>query len=92
MTREYTKDTYRSHVQKGKKYDINELMRDNIFYWVTSRTIYNRIIKRDKETLNILKAETIGTGKGKRYVILSKNIINFYKVYGPGINLLKNND
>jgi hypothetical protein len=89
MTKRYNDSTCRSHVQKNKKYDVNELMRENIFWWINSRRMYQKVLQKDINTRNILKTEIVGSGTGNRYVILGKNIINFYKVYGPGISLLK---
>jgi len=92
MTREYTVDTYRSRVQNNKEYDISDLVRERLFGWINSRAMYLKTIESDRNGLNILQADVTGTAKGKRYKIRGKNIIKFYKVYGPGITLLKGND
>jgi len=93
MTTEYNDKAYRSQdvIQKNKTYDINELMRDQVFWWINSRRMYHKVLQSDMSMGNLLKTTITGSGKGKRYEILGKNIIQFYKVYGPGIELLKNN-
>jgi len=53
--------------------------------------MYHKVLQSDMSMGNLLKTTITGSGKGKRYEILGKNIIQFYKVYGPGIELLKNN-
>lgn len=92
MTTEYNDTTYRGQdVQVNKTYDINELIKDKVFWWINSRRMYHKVVQSDMSKRNILKTTITGSGKGKRYEIQGKNIIQFYKVYGPGIDLLKNN-
>lgn len=82
---------YRSHSDINPKeyYDISELARMGVFYWIKTRSMAMQVVKRDQELQNVLQVETTGTGKGTRYKIKGSNIIKFYKVYGPGINILK---
>jgi len=90
MQTKYSRNAYRSQDVKKNKYDIERMMKENVFSWITSRRMYHKIIHTDMENKNILKTTITGSGKGKRYEILEKNIIKFHTVYGPGINLLKN--
>lgn len=82
---------YRSHsdIDPKEYYDISELARMGVFYWITTRTTAMQVVKRDQELENVLQVETTGKGKGTRYRVKGANIIKFYKLYGPGINLLK---
>lgn len=90
QTRRYDVDVYRSHIDTKKDYTINDLLEAKVFPWTTSRRIYADIIKRDQELEKALEVETTGEGLGTRYKIKGRSIIKFYKVYGAGIQLLKN--
>lgn len=83
---------YRSHsgIDPKAEYDISELVRMGAFWWINNRRMYLDIVKQDMRFANVLEVETTGEDKGTRYKIKGSNIIKFYKVYGPGINLLKN--
>lgn len=84
---------YRGHsiqIDKNAEYDISELAKMGVFWWIKNRRMYLDIVKQDSKLDNLLKVETTGEGKGTRYKIKGSNIIRFYEVYGPGINLLKN--
>ena len=78
-----------SDIKPTKKYTISKLMEMGIFWWIKSRLMYMNILKEDKRVQDILKPKKIGVGNGARYTIEGKNIIKFFRVYGPGINLLK---
>lgn len=49
-----------------------------------------KLISSDMHTGNLLKVQMIGSGRGMRYFIRGKNIINYLHHYGPGIIATKN--
>lgn len=61
-------------------YSLNEMYRENLLYWISSRDAYRRAITTDMLGENILKTKTFGIGNGKTYRIEGKNIIK-YLVY-----------
>lgn len=67
-------------------------MRMNVFWWIKDRRQYQRIFELDAKYLNLLKVESKGTGRGKRYLIKGLNIIKFFRKYEYGINLLTEYD
>lgn len=74
-------------INKKGNYDLSSFAK--LIWWTNKRDYIRKLIDRDRELGNLLEAEITGDGLGTRYSIKGKNIINFFKTYGPGISLLK---
>ena len=72
-------------VDLKREYNITEMMRDRLFWWVGDIRSYRKIIKAAK---HVLSPVITGSGKGARYKIKGRNISRFIKEYGPGIEFI----
>ena len=90
----YNKGMSESHstIKRTQEYTLPELMRRRVFWWIGSRPSHMRLLDWDAKEQNILQPKVQGDGHGNRYTIEGKNIIKFFRVYGPGINLVKKYD
>lgn len=62
----------------GKWYTLSDLVEHNLFAWCNGDIRrYRNVVLADKKGSNHLKTMMIGKGKGTRYQIKGKNIINF---------------
>ena len=93
-TTRYNVDMSESHsaIEHTQEYTLPELMRMRVFWWIGSRPAYMKLLDWDAKEQNILQPKVKGDGHGNRYTIEGKSIIKFFRVYGPGINLLKKHD
>jgi hypothetical protein len=66
-------------IKPDEWYTLNDLVVMCVFPWISSFKSVRRIVVRDREEKNLLKANIIGTGRGKKYHFKGENIINFIK-------------
>ena len=93
MTTRYNRSMSRSQdIKPNKTYNLPDLMRMNVFWWIKDRRQYQRIFELDAKYLNLLQVEITGEGRGKRYLVKGRNIIKFFRKYEYGINLLNEYD
>ena len=61
-----------------KWYSLSDLVEHNLFAWCNGDIRrYRNVVVADKKGKDYLKTMIIGSGKGTRYQIKGKNIINF---------------
>ena len=88
MIREYNKSMLKDTIDKinpKETYDISEMVEKEMFWWVKDFRSYISIIMHDYRNENIMQTEITGEGRGIRYQIKGRNIINFIINYGLGI-------
>lgn len=74
-------------INAKQSYDLSSFAK--LIWWTNKRHTVIKLIQKDSELGNVLQAEITGAGKGTRYKIAGRNIIKFFKTYGPGISLIK---
>lgn len=94
MTKAHTDQ--RAKIEPQREYNIKAMIDANGFPWITGgeRQKYRKyvtIIKADLEGANVLMASRIPQGQKGKYLVKGRAIIRFIKVYGPGLQLEKNN-
>jgi len=62
-------------IDPKKFYSLREML--PFVPWIKSLSTLRRWVLSDRKTNNYLKAQIIGEGVGKRYLILGENIINY---------------
>jgi hypothetical protein len=72
-------------IEPDRIYDISEMLEKKMFWWVKNFKSYISIIMHDFRNENIMRTKITGEGRGIRYQIKGRNIINFIKRYGLGI-------
>ena len=65
-------------------YNMQDILREQMFPWVSSLGSIRKIVAKDAENRNILKTTVIGTGRGTKYHIKGVNIIKFVKAVEDG--------
>ncbi len=66
-------------IYPSKKYNLNEIVKLGLFEGVKSYQMYKNRVLEDLALgrKSLLKAKMSGEGKGKRIVILGRNLINY---------------
>lgn len=88
MIRRYNNNKLEDAIKKidpEKIYDVSKLLELKIFWWVKNFKSYISIIMHDERNEKIMKTKITGEGRGIRYEIKGRNIINFIKKLGLGI-------
>jgi len=89
MIRVYNKSMLKDTLKKidaKKTYDISEMVEIGMFWWVKDFRSYIGVIMHDYRSRNIMQTKITGEGRGIRYQIKGRNIINFINNYGLGIS------
>lgn len=89
MIRVYNKDMIKDTIKKiddKKTYDISEMVEIGMFWWIKDFRSYISVIMHDYRNQNIMQTKITGEGRGIRYQIKGRNIINFINNYGLGIS------
>jgi len=89
MIRVYNKNMLKDTIKKiepEKTYDISEMVEVGMFWWVKDFRSYISIIMNDYRNEKIMQTKITGEGRGIRYEIKGRNIINFINNYGLGIS------
>ena len=89
MIRVYNKNMLKDTIKKiepEKTYDISEMVEVGMFWWVKDFRSYISIIMHDYRNEKIMQTKITGEGRGIRYEIKGRNIINFINNYGLGIS------
>lgn len=70
-----------NRIDPNKVYNVSEMRRDNLFPWISNKTpsSYINAIHEDKADGNLMKSRITYSGRGRRYKIKGKNIINYLK-------------
>lgn len=88
MIRVYNKNMLESTIKKidpKETYDISQMVDTQMFWWVKDFRSYISIVMNDYRKDNIMKTKITGEGRGIRYEIKGRHIINFINNYGLGI-------
>ena len=93
MIRVYNKNMLKDTIKKiepEKTYDISEMVEVGMFWWVKDFRSYISIIMHDYRNEKIMQTKITGEGRGIRYEIKGRNIINFINNFGVGIAFQSN--
>jgi hypothetical protein len=75
-------------IDPKKVYNISEIRRDNLFPWIAvgNHISYVHAVFVDAMGERLLKAKITGSGRGREYKILGKNIINYLQNHDKNKN------
>lgn len=64
-------------IDPAEWYGLNDIVQNNFFPWCKTIKSVRQWVLRDKNGKNILKANVVGEGTQKRYLIKGENITKF---------------
>lgn len=83
------KDTIKN-IDPKETYDISQMVEKKMFWWIKDFRSYISVIMHDYRNDNLMKTKITGEGRGIRYEIKGRNIINFINNFGLGISFQSN--
>lgn len=69
-------------------YSLKDIIQNKLFPWYTSYEYVRKVVKKDYQGRNILKAVITGEGRNRKYVLKGENIIKFIKAVDSGKTVL----
>lgn len=74
----------KANIESDKWYTLKDLVEMKLFPWALTFPTARKMVQRDREKKNILKANIIGAGNTTRYHFKGENIIKFIKLIDEG--------
>lgn len=66
-------------IETEKWYSLVDMVRENVFSWISGIRKYRQTIHADRKAKNYLRANIIGEGRGRKYYIKGENIQRFVR-------------
>lgn len=74
-------------VDVKRNYNLSNIKNEGLFPWTSDIRTIRKIVQQDMSGHGVLKVAIDFEGKGMRYQIKGKSIINFLEKYGEGFLL-----
>jgi hypothetical protein len=78
----------KTHIEPKKIYNLTEIREGNLFPWLNqgNPAAHRNAVIEDMLGGNILKAKIAGSGRGRNYKIIGKNIIKYLEAKSHATN------
>lgn len=80
-----TKKSTTKKIEPKEWYSLQDIVTQKMMPWSSSFKAVRKIVTRDKENSDILRAQITGDGRATKYQIQGENIIKFIKSVEAGI-------
>lgn len=62
-----------------------EMEREGVIAWAKNTRTIRKVIDRDRDADNLLRARIIGVGRQKRYTVQAAGLIRYLQAHGPSL-------